>query len=270
MNKYLSIFSVPRSGSSWLGQLINSHPDTTFRFQPFFSYEFQERAEAAFSTGELRGLIDEIFQEETDFLLQSDKVQKGLYPAFSKSKFQALGAFKENTHLDKIGQLLRAIENMKVILLVRDPVKVVESWTTNPKEFPPGLSLVEEWDRAPSRNVLARNFFGFEKWVWSTKEFERLRQVHPERTLILRYEDLVRKPAEVTKNVLDFSGLNFTDQTRRFLDKSTSEFQGGHYSVHRFNPARQLGPYELQGDIAKKIIERTFEEGLERYLLHTG
>ena len=36
--KKIAIFSVPRSGSSWLGQIFNSHEDVSFRMQPLFSY----------------------------------------------------------------------------------------------------------------------------------------------------------------------------------------------------------------------------------------
>ena len=36
--RIISINGVPRSGTSWLGQIINSSPDVAFRFQPLFSY----------------------------------------------------------------------------------------------------------------------------------------------------------------------------------------------------------------------------------------
>ncbi|MDH5934310.1 hypothetical protein, partial [Vibrio splendidus] len=37
----VAIHSVPRSGSSWLGEIINSSPQVNYSFQPLFSYEFK-------------------------------------------------------------------------------------------------------------------------------------------------------------------------------------------------------------------------------------
>ena len=36
--KNVAIFGVPRSGTSWLGQIFNSSPMVAYRFQPLFSY----------------------------------------------------------------------------------------------------------------------------------------------------------------------------------------------------------------------------------------
>ncbi len=35
------IHSVLCSGSSWLGEIINSSPNVLYQFQPLFSHEFQ-------------------------------------------------------------------------------------------------------------------------------------------------------------------------------------------------------------------------------------
>ena len=40
--KRIAIHSVPRSGSSWLGQILNSSLKVCFRFQPLFSYAFKD------------------------------------------------------------------------------------------------------------------------------------------------------------------------------------------------------------------------------------
>ena len=35
-------FGVPRSGTSWFGELFNSSPRVAYRFQPLFSYAFKD------------------------------------------------------------------------------------------------------------------------------------------------------------------------------------------------------------------------------------
>ena len=34
----LAIFGVPRSGTSWLGEIVNSSEYTCYKYQPLFSY----------------------------------------------------------------------------------------------------------------------------------------------------------------------------------------------------------------------------------------
>lgn len=43
MIKPIAIFGVPRSGTSWLGQLFNSSERVAYRYQPLFSYAFKGR-----------------------------------------------------------------------------------------------------------------------------------------------------------------------------------------------------------------------------------
>jgi hypothetical protein len=35
------ISGAARSGTSWLGQILDSSPDVAYRFQPFFAYAFK-------------------------------------------------------------------------------------------------------------------------------------------------------------------------------------------------------------------------------------
>lgn len=42
MNKF-AMFGVPRSGTSWLSQIFNSHPSIVMRFQPLFSFGHKGR-----------------------------------------------------------------------------------------------------------------------------------------------------------------------------------------------------------------------------------
>lgn len=38
----IAIHSVPRSGSTWLGEILNSSANVKYCFQPLFSYKFKE------------------------------------------------------------------------------------------------------------------------------------------------------------------------------------------------------------------------------------
>ena len=41
-DRIISIHGVPRSGTSWLGQILDSSPKVRYKFQPLFSYAFKK------------------------------------------------------------------------------------------------------------------------------------------------------------------------------------------------------------------------------------
>jgi hypothetical protein len=259
---------VPRSGSSWLGQIINSHPETDFRFQPLFSFEFQAKVDKAFAEFKIGKLLQDIFKTESEFLMQKSRIKEGSYPQFKKSQKKSFLAFKENSNLQRIDQILEQVNECVAIFLVRDPIKVIESWISSPREFKHGLSISDEWNTAPSRNLTANQFFGYQRWEYSTKEFQRLVIKYPKRTMIVSYEDLVRDTSMLTTKIFKFLGLEMASSTLNFLTDSTSLFQDNPYSVFRFSPKKQLGPYNLSSDIVSKIRLATIRAGLGEYLLH--
>ena len=75
----ISIHSVPRSGSSWLGQILNSSEKVCFRFQPLFSYAFKDYLSEKSSKKDIVSFFEKIAQSDDDFLLQTDKVDRGSY-----------------------------------------------------------------------------------------------------------------------------------------------------------------------------------------------
>ena len=77
----LAIFGVPRSGTSWLGQIFNSHPNVTMRNQPLFSYEHKGRLNETSSQKEIYSFFEEIYNSRDDFALMASEAQKN-YPIF--------------------------------------------------------------------------------------------------------------------------------------------------------------------------------------------
>ena len=77
--KRIAIHSVPRSGSSWLGQIFNSSVKVCFRFQPLFSYVFKGYLDEKSSREDILTFFKLIAKSNDDFLLQSDKVMQVLF-----------------------------------------------------------------------------------------------------------------------------------------------------------------------------------------------
>src|SRR5690606_40577357 len=60
----IAIHGAPRSGTSWLGQVFNSHPQVQYRYQPLFSYAFKGRVGAHSSRQEFLDLFADLATTE--------------------------------------------------------------------------------------------------------------------------------------------------------------------------------------------------------------
>ena len=104
MNK-IAIFGVPRSGTSWLSQILNSHPDVVLRFQPLFSYGHKGRLTAHSSAEQIRAFFEEILYTQDAYAAMTSEAQKN-YPSFQKSALPTHIAFKETRYIHIIENIL--------------------------------------------------------------------------------------------------------------------------------------------------------------------
>ena len=84
--KNVAIFGVPRSGTSWVGQLFNSSPHTAYRYQPIFSYSFEESIDAESSEDDIAAFHQSLFETNDDFVLQKMNLSGNDAPSFPKEK----------------------------------------------------------------------------------------------------------------------------------------------------------------------------------------
>ena len=120
-----AVFGVPRSGTTWLGELMNSHPELIYRFQPLFSYEFKSALDEDSTTEEINLFYKQIREASSDFVLRGRE--------FAKSARPAGVLFKEVRYLHLIPLLLRS--GVRVVFIRRHPVDVLNSWYQAPREF---------------------------------------------------------------------------------------------------------------------------------------
>ena len=128
----VAIFGAPRSGTTWLGQMFNSSPNTLYRFQPLFSYEFKDYLDTESSESDIKDFHTKLMTAESDF------VKTEL--SFLKTELNFLK--KEITHLvwkevryHHITENLLKNSDIKIIYIKRNPVDVINSWYNAPKEF---------------------------------------------------------------------------------------------------------------------------------------
>ena len=182
---------VARSGTSWVGQIFNSHPGVRFRFQPLFSYEYKGCVNEESTPEEHMDFLNRLWETESEFLTQADKVRSGEYPEFVQSTDEHTLVFKENRYQSVIEPMLRRVPAAHVIGLVRNPCAVINSWKNNEKEFPPGSVLRDEWRFGACKNSGPEDYFGYYKWKEVANLYLDLAAQYPDRACVVRYEDLV-------------------------------------------------------------------------------
>src|SRR5690554_1641077 len=231
MNK-IALFSVPRSGSTWLGQIFNSHPQVLYKFQPNFAYSFDYSLEPNSTKEEILEFYKELIQTKDPFVNAEITIssKKGLY--FDKKDLSSL-VFKETHYINVIENLIKN-STTKVVGLVRSPFSVINSWLKLPKEFKPEWSVKEEWLEAPSKNENKPYcFFGYNKWKETTQLFLRLEKEYPAQFYLMSYDALVQNTESEVRMAFDFCGLSFSEQTIEFLNQSVKKNDADPYSVFK-------------------------------------
>ena len=259
MNK-VAIFSVPRSGSSWLGQIFNSHPNVEYKFQPNFAYSFNYSLTENSSKFQIKEFYEQLIKTQDHFVNAEITIstQKGLQ--FKKETASTL-VFKETHYINVLENLLQNSET-RIIGLVRSPFAVINSWVKIPKEFNPEWSIKEEWKDGSKKNQNRNyNFFGFNKWKEATKLFLRLQKEFPEKFKILNYSDLLDRKEEITEDIFSFCSLEFSDQTKLFLNQSNKIEDADAYSVFKKKDNDDGWKDELPNFIIEEIMgDKEFQE----------
>ena len=73
----VAIFGVPRSGTSWLGQIMNSSPNVAYRYQPLFSYAFKDYLDEQSSAEDIQHFHEELLTTEDEFVTQKYNIIHG-------------------------------------------------------------------------------------------------------------------------------------------------------------------------------------------------
>ncbi|XP_012342738.1 carbohydrate sulfotransferase 4 isoform X2 [Apis florea] len=246
-----------RSGSTFLGDVVNAHPANFYHYEPLLD----------FGIVQIRGppLADEALSN-LEALLKCDFNNLDRYLDYGKTH---PWVFNHNTHLWKQCQIhkkicwdprfvskfcklfpfqsmkivrlrLRAAEKLlqqedlgiRLVLLVRDPRGILQSrkhreWCpTNPDCSDPTL-------------VCADMVSDFSTAVQLIKKY-------PHTFRVVRYEDLSVDPYKHVKELYNFYGLDFHINVKKFLDTHTKNDVGGVSSTFRNS---KVAPFHWRTDL---------------------
>lgn len=265
----ISIHGAPRSGTSWLGKIFDSHPAVAYRFQPLFSYRFKNVLSEISSTKEIEQFLQDLYVVENDeFILQLQQKNSGAHPAtFEKNAYPSLLVMKEVRYHYLIKTLLERVSDIKIIGIVRHPCGAINSWLKTPREFNPQWSQLSEWRLAQSKNQYRKEeYYGFEKWRELAEVFLDYSLRYPSSFKLVRYENLVESPLETVSDLFTFAGLPMHAQTRAFLKSSQAKEMEDPDTVFRLSDVAYRWKHELAPEIRDTILREISNSRLQFFL----
>lgn len=231
--KYSILLSNFRSGSSFIGDFIQSVPGTFYHFEPLINvhlkynlarysnrirrikkflqcnfsdvpdyYEHEVKQKYLFK--QTRVLED---VKDRDIILNYNFTSRvcQIYPFQSMKVVRIeLEGFKRTFDENEL--------NIKVILLVRDPRAVMNSMNIMGWCHPETTTGCTGYDPDLYCDSLVREYYTAKRFI----------KYYPEYLRVLRYEDFMENPMSMGKTVLDFYGLPFTHGSRSFLLNHTT------------------------------------------------
>ena len=265
---HIALHSVPRSGSSWLGQIFNSVPEVVYKYQPMFSYAFKGRLDCGSSHEDIIRFFSDIANVQDEFLDQMQAVAREIYPHFEKSPHPRHVVYKEVRYHHVLEHLLRTDPGLNVIGLVRNPLAVLSSWKTAPKEFKPEWDFETEWRSGAAKNEgRSEEFFGFDKWCEVAALFLRLSAEYPHRFHLVRYDRLINDTQREVANLFDLCGVPLGSQTKQFLIHSREKNIDDDYAVYRKKRADDAWQSILPKHIVAGVKHDLAETELEQFLV---
>ncbi|WP_417875626.1 sulfotransferase domain-containing protein [Winogradskyella sediminis] len=266
MKTITGIHGVPRSGTSWLAQIFNAAPDVRLKFQPLFSYAFKERLNEASSAKEITDFFNAIYNSDDDFINMRDTDLLKGYPQFKKNEDQPHLVFKHVRYHYVLPNLMKTNNQLKLILVVRNPLSVLSSWKNAPREFNKNWDFAKEWKLAQLKNTDKGDYFGFYKWKAVTEMFLTLEKTYPERVRLITYKSMLSNTLEVTETLYKFAGITFGPQSIRFIAESKTKQIDHPNSVYRVKISDEAYKEDIDMAIQNEVVQNLKGTNLERFL----
>lgn len=264
----IALHGVPRSGTTWLGEIFNSHPQVHYAFQPLFSYAYRDFLGQDPDAERIEQLWDELLQSDDSFINQAEKRANGCLPRFSKSSPSHM-VYKEVRYHNMLPRLMARALRLRAVLIVRDPRAVISSWLRAPREFRAdmGWSIENEWREAPSKNLdRPEEFNGYARWKDATRIFMSLNKVYPDRITLIRYSDLLEGSDTTVTSLFNLCGLDMSSQTRDFLNAGSGHNPSNPYGVDARRVCDDGWKNLLNPAIAEEIAEDLSGTNLATFL----
>lgn len=305
MNPCILVFGLPRSGTTWIGKLFDSNPDTLYRHEPDSLRRlslplFPEKEDASGYREELEkfvALLPElrspevvgklplfpksyqsaaslaVYRASVGAAKAASRIRRHapcLYRPTGADHMQTRVVWKSIESSGRLGACVEALPEVRAIHLMRHPCGVMASILRGAKAHGFGQPTTKAGGSWLLKRLLVTatgKAHGLEEkdiqqltpeeqaaWRWVLTQEKILADVaHCERVLTVRYEDVCADAHAMTQQMFQFAGLDWHQQTERFVRASTEVTSTDYYSVFK-NP--QASAERWRSELAPDVIER--------------
>jgi len=265
--RVIILAGMPRSGTTWLGHIFDSHPDVAYRVCPLFCHSLKNALSPASERAEWERVLRLAFHEPSEYMLGIQGRRAGELPPFTwKSVPPTRLVLKFDRHQNLVRHALRHFPDLSVVGIVRHPCAAIDSWLRTPKEFPSDADPLAHWRSGAVKKRWPGDHFGFDDWVWLTNELLDLERVYPERVEVVRYEAMVRAGAEAATALLERCGLPAHSRITAFVEESQSRHSSATHGVFKNPSVVDAWQGRLLEPIRRAIEQELRGSHLERFL----
>jgi len=264
--KIILICGMPRSGTSWFGQIFDSSSDVAFRMEPLFAYKFKNIIDENSTEEEIISFFNDVYLTEDDFINQKENRNAGVYDVFKKNQTQEFLVVKTTRHHNLLKRYLDLIDCIEVISIVRHPCAVINSWINTDREFKSkGCTVENDWKSGYCRKDGIGEFWGFSDWLSVTRQHIELSKKY-QNFNIVEYANLIKDPEVVIKYLFNKMSILYTRQTASFLESCHNKHHDDPYSVYKNKEVESAWKDTLNCKIAEEIIKKTIDSGMDQFV----
>lgn len=227
--QFIFVVGAPRSGTTWLHHMLAEHPDaiglneelTVFTYLHHLDHRFQSE-KFHLDQGHWRQGAPLIYTEE-EFYLKLRTIALDAYERVLRRKPEATHVLdKHPAYALRLPLVNRLFPNCRVIHIIRDGREVAVSMMSAKRRIGFGEGEI----RGATRD-----------WVQHIRGARAsANELGKERYMEVRYEDLMKQPERILKEIYQFAGLSFPDhevaRIARENNIKTKQVSGGDTSLN--------------------------------------
>jgi hypothetical protein len=256
--KSILLSSSPRSGSTWVAELINHRNGYRYLFEPM--HQARVPAFRSFGDGKYLRPTDEYPEHGRPIrAVMTGKVRGRWIDQFNRrlvSRSRLIKVIRANLLL---GWIARQFPRTKIVLLIRHPCAVAlsiqrQGWTPRLDWFLRQPELVEDHLR-PFQDELAHVTDPFQKLVasWCIEHWVAIHQLHRRDAHCLFYEHLCREPEAEVRRLFAYLQQPFDPRVLRVVRRPSAV-------THRLSALRQGG--DVVADWRRRIDDTQLDAAL--------
>lgn len=219
------VVGTPRSGTTWLSNLINYSDKISYMFEPIHEYILKENAEYFVNIYLRSEENSESFTELFNKIFSHNLYHQRMFSNKLKFKYEGILVKDINANL-AVKWVKNNFPDIKIIFLMRHPFAVTNSqillshwkWTDDPQYFFNQQKLNKDYlANLPDKLRNVKTEFEKKILIWCISNYVPLMQLEKNDCLFVFYENLSINPKEELKKIFSFLNINVPEHDKNKL-----------------------------------------------------